>query len=117
MKFLSGKKRDDDLVVLARFTNSAVAHSLRILIEAHGIRVSVTNELSNSAMGTSIFGKHSPIGIEVCVFRSDLDEARTIMQEVPAASEMLVPQWTCEDCGETVDEGFTVCWSCGNELV
>ena len=116
MNILSGKQRDDDLVTLARFTNSAVAHSLRILIEAHGIRVSVTNELSNSAMGTSIFGNLSPIGIEVCVFRRDLDEARTIMKNVPEASETLVPQWPCQDCGETVDEGFIVCWSCGKEM-
>jgi len=28
------------------------------------------------------------------------------------AGEVLVPEWTC-DCGATVDEGFQVCWSCG----
>lgn len=115
MKIFSGKQRDDDLVTLARFTSSAAAHSLRILIEAHGIRVSVTNEESTSMMGTSIFGKHSPVGIEVCVFRCDLEDAQKIMQEVPAAAEILIPQWNCDECGETVDSGFSVCWSCGNE--
>ena len=116
MKLFAGKQRDDDLVTLARFTSSTSAHSLRILIEAHGIRVSVTNEESTSNLGTSMFGSHSPVGIEVSVFRRDLKEARTIMNEVPAASELLVPEWTCSDCGETVDQGFSVCWSCGGEF-
>ena len=26
------------------------------------------------------------------------------------------PSWTCSKCGETVDAGFLVCWSCGTSI-
>jgi len=50
---------------------------------------------------------------ELFVLRSDHAEAKLIMEQVPAAAEVLIPEWVC-DCGETVDAGFSVCWSCGN---
>ena len=52
------------------------------------------------------------VGVDVLVRREDLEDAKLIMLEVPAASEVLYPAWQCV-CGANVDEGFSVCWSCG----
>src|SRR5262249_24763758 len=36
---------------------------------------------------------------------------------VSAPSEMSATRsWTCSKCGETVDAGFLVCWSCGTSI-
>jgi len=112
MDFLKGKQRDDDLVLLARFDSPPVAHSVRLLLEAHSIDATVQNEESNATLGGSIFGQIGLFRIELFVRRSDHDEAKLIMEQVPAAAEVLIPEWKC-DCGETVDAGFSVCWSCG----
>ena len=114
MKFLKGKERDDDLVKLAAFNSSAEAHSVRVLLEAHGIHATVHNEESITMFGASMFGQPGPIGFEVMVQRQHLEEAKLI-QEVPRAAEILIPDWTCA-CGETVDKGFSVCWCCGQEF-
>ena len=112
MDFLKGKQRDDDLVLLARFDSPPEAHSVRLLLEAHSIDATVQNEESNATLGGSIFGQIGLFRIELFVRRSDHAEAKIIMEEVPAAAEVLIPEWKC-DCGETVDAGFSVCWSCG----
>lgn len=52
------------------------------------------------------------VGVEVLVRREDLNDAKLIMLEVPAASEVLIPAWHCA-CGAEVDDGFSICWSCG----
>lgn len=113
-KFL--KERDDDLVLLAKFTNSIPAHSLRILLEASGIRASVTGEEANANFGSAIgmLGLNI-VGVEVHVRREDLEDAKLVMNEVPAASDVLIAEWKC-GCGAEVDEGFAVCWSCGREF-
>lgn len=108
------KHRDDDLVKLATFQQSILAHSLRILLEANGIMAAVTGEESTATFGAFGLAEASLVGIQVMVKRSDFEEATIIMNEVPAASDAIIPAWTCQ-CGEDVDEGFSVCWSCGME--
>ena len=112
MDFLKGKQRDDDLVLLSQFDSAPAAHNVRLLLQAHSIDATVENEESNSVFGAPIFGQIGLFRIELFVRRSDLAEAKLIMEQVPAAAEVLIPQWRC-DCGETVDAGFSVCWSCG----
>lgn len=116
MKIFKGKERDDDLVCVGYFSHSTDAHSLRILLEAHGIQAIVTNEESTYTLGVSIIGPQGPVGIEVHVKRKDYQDAMLIKDEVPAASEQLIPAWTCS-CGANVDEGFSLCWSCGADWV
>ncbi len=111
MDFLKGKERDDDLVLLAQFDNPPAAHNVRLLLEAHSIDATVQNEESNASLGGSIFGQTGLFKVELFVRRSDFDEAKIIMEQVPAAAEVLIPQWQCQ-CGETVDAGFSICWSC-----
>jgi len=106
------KTRDDDLVRLAVFQQPLDAHSLRILLDANGIKASVTGEESNATFGAVGLGDAGLVGVQVLVKRSDFDEATIIMNEIPAASDAIIPNWKCA-CGEDVDEGFGVCWSCG----
>ena len=98
-------KKDDDLVLLEVFKHQLDAHSARILLEANGIPCAVDGD-------TPIEGIESP---RAYVHRKNLELARRVLAEVPAAAEILIPAWTCQ-CGEEVDEGFGVCWSCGHEL-
>lgn len=89
---------------LAKFDSAIPAHSMRILLEANGIEAQVQGDFVAEIAGTD--------SILVIVREADLEIAKRVIVEVPAASEVLVPEWTC-DCGETVDKGFQVCWSCG----
>lgn len=115
MKLFGLTQRDDDLVRLKVFDNPASAHSLRILLEASGIQAMVTGEETNATFGGIGLGDAGVVGVQVMVRRADLEDAKLVMLEVPAASEILVSAWNCS-CGEEVDEGFFVCWSCGSEL-
>jgi hypothetical protein len=43
--------------------------------------------------------------------------ASTSLSPFSELSEMSATQsWTCPKCGETVDAGFLVCWSCGTSI-
>lgn len=91
------------LIVIASLTNALTAHSMRLLLEASGIRAFVTGDFPS---------EHGTDFVQVLVNESDADVAEKILTEVPAASEVLIPEWICV-CGATVDSGFHVCWSCG----
>ena len=91
-------------VKLAQFDNAMPAHSMRILLEANGIDARVHGDFAVEIGAT--------IAVTLVVRESDLAIAKRVIAEVPAASEVLVPEWIC-DCGETVDQGFQICWSCG----
>jgi hypothetical protein len=115
MKYFEPPKRDDDLVRLSTFPGPLPAHSLRILLEACGVKAVVTGEESNSTFGGPGMGDAGMVGVQVLVHRADYEEAKQIMLEVPAAAEVLLPAWNCQ-CGVEVDEGFAICWACGFEL-
>jgi hypothetical protein len=98
-------QHDDALVQVAEYPSSLSAHSIRILLEANGIPAIVVGDTIQE------------IGfepIQVMVSKAHLELARTVIEEVPAASEILIPEWICI-CGEQVDSGFHVCWSCGQD--
>ena len=94
----------DKYVKLAVFDIAMPAHSMRILLEANGIDAQVLGDFVVEITGAQ--------AVSVVVRETDLAIAKRVIAEVPAASEIMVPEWTC-DCGETVDRGFQVCWSCG----
>ena len=98
-------QHDDALVEVAQYPSSLLAHSIRILLEANGIPAIVVGDAIQE------------IGfepIQVMVSKKNLQLARQVIEEVPAASEILIPGWICV-CGEEVDSGFNLCWSCGYE--
>ena len=65
----------------------------------------------HSALGLDLDG---PEAIEVIVKRKDYDAAKAILDELKSTEADPIPAWKCE-CGEEVDEGFAVCWSCQAE--
>ena len=79
---------------------------MRILLEANGIEAQVHGDFLAEIASVE--------RIQLVVKKSDLEMAKRVITEVPAAAETLVPEWTC-DCGVTVDKGFQICWSCGRE--
>lgn len=97
----------DRLVVIAAMSDGLSAHSIRLLLEASGIQAFVTGDFPTEIPHERVL---------VHVRQADLDLAETILAEVPAASEVMIPEWVCA-CGETVDAGFHVCWNCGQESV
>lgn len=93
------------LMVLTTVSDAITAHSIRILLEASGLQVFVTGDRPS---------EHASDQVHVYVRKEDFEVARQIIDEVPSASEVLIPEWTCR-CGATVDAGFHCCWACGAE--
>ncbi|MEM8681064.1 MAG: DUF2007 domain-containing protein, partial [Planctomycetota bacterium] len=106
------------LVVLATFRHPTDAHLLSVELKRHGIDARVENEQSTALFGATIAGASSAFWIEVIVLESDATQALEVKEqwleskETQAAEETELPEWKC-GCGETVDAGFEVCWSCG----
>lgn len=106
---MSGKL---DLACLNSFTQALDAHSLAQLLESNGIKAIIDGESVNNALATNWFGYSALFPVRVLVRAGDLDQAKQIMSRLPAKLEASIAAWNCE-CGEPVDEGFVVCWSCG----
>ena len=64
-----------------------------------------------SALGVALDG---PDLIELFVHPSNVEKAKELIMAVMEEEGDEIPGWTCQ-CGEEVDEGFGVCWSCGAE--
>jgi hypothetical protein len=93
------------LVLLEQFEHPLAAHSCRILLEANGIPSVVDGDSKIEGFELT----------RLYVHRKNKELAIRVVKEVPAASEVMIPAWICS-CGEEVDEGFAICWSCGNEV-
>ncbi len=107
------------LIVLSTFNNSADAHLFKNELENNGIKASVNNESSTAIFGATIAGPSSAFWIEVLVMETDVEQAMEVKnawnQEAETLDTEVVPEWVCQ-CGETVDEGFAICWNCGAEF-
>ena len=117
-KFVTPQAMTGKLVVLSTFESSIEAHLFKNELENNGIRASVSNENSTAIFGATIAGSSSAFWIEVLVMEADADRALKIKAQWSSQSDGLdageISEWACQ-CGETVDEGFAVCWSCGAE--
>ncbi|MCA8996956.1 MAG: hypothetical protein KDA80_08220 [Planctomycetaceae bacterium] len=106
------QKHEEKLVVLATFPHDSEAYCLVAELENRGIRACVANEKSTAVLGSSPYGGLSSFWIEVLVLESDALEALAIKHRLfPEGQRGTTPEWVCE-CGETVDAGFEICWSC-----
>lgn len=83
---------------------------VRAELEEANIKV-VMNGLESSALGSAIDGNEV---IEIFVAAEFETKAQSIVDAMQAAPDIEVPAWTCK-CGEEVDAGFFVCWSCQAE--
>ena len=107
------------VITLAQFDDSVDAHLFRNELEANGVNAAVTNE-SSSSLGATLAGQASIFTIDVMIMESDSEAGLEIKKrwfasnnraEVTDENEM--HDWVCS-CGETVDEGFEICWNCGS---
>ncbi len=95
------------------------AHVLRGLLEVEGIDAVIRGDDMVPLQGGSL----AFVEIRTSVWVLDDDAARyaravaiadeyAARKQAPAAAEG-VGGWRCRSCGETVEEQFTACWSCG----
>lgn len=71
----------------------------------------IVSGLDGSALGAALDG---PDEIEMYVYAEDFEKAKEVIVGILDEEGDPIPAWTCK-CGEDVDEGFGVCWSCGVE--
>ena len=83
-------------------------HHFRNVLEAHGIRAVVRNELLSSAMGEL---PPAECQTELWVALADAVSAEAALKE--ALAEKPGPAWRCPSCGEESEPQFTQCWRCG----
>jgi len=103
-------EEEHELVRLLVLDSEAQANFLKGFLADHGVEAKISG-LEHSALGTDLEG---PDPIELFVTPSDFENAKSLVEELVDDGEDEVPAWTCK-CGEQVDEGFFVCWSCGAE--
>lgn len=102
----------DDLVSAGIFTSETQAYHAQAALKEAGINARIS-EPDDGAFGISMDVAEQ---IDLIVVASDFEAARKILDELEEAEQgELAPAWTCQ-CGEEVDEGFAVCWSCGSEF-
>ena len=100
----------EDLLRVAGFPSEPEAQIAQAMLAEHGINASIDN--GESALGFDLVDMDE---IDLIVMRQDFERATVLIEEMEALQDEdqePVPAWTCQ-CGEEVDEGFFVCWSCG----
>ena len=100
---------DKELVTIARFEDELEAHMLRNELNNQGIPAMVAG---NNATGFGLDGISA--SVQVNVRKIDEELAKEFIKQLAEeeANAPTIEEWKCP-CGETVDEGFYVCWSCG----
>ena len=110
----SGKDEDNSLVRFAAFEHEYEAVLLKNNLSDNGIPAWVTGGDGVNTFGAGLTAA-GLVGVDVNIRKRDLKAARLVLAE---ANEdfppVQIPAWRC-NCGEEVDEGFAVCWSCGSE--
>ena len=99
---------ETDLIRVATFDSESEAQMAQTVLQDNNINSSL-NGGDTAAFGLNIDG---PAGYEVIVQRGDHDRAKELIDEMEAEEVIEIPAWDCP-CGESVDEGFGMCWSCG----
>lgn len=91
--------------------NLAEIGILRGMLESHGIKCIVRNEMLSTLAGEVPFTECGP---QLWV-RSDDDfpRARDILQDFHREPDASASPWQCPNCGEQVDGQFAACWNCG----
>ena len=85
--------------------NRIAVHHFRNLLEAHGIRALVRNEILSSAMGEL---PPAECQTELWVPLDDVSRALAVLDSTPQGEP-----WICAACGEQGEPQFTHCWRCG----
>ena len=73
-------KDKEDLVVLGEYENTIEASMVKDVLETNGIQAMLTNEIMSNVLSLA------PINygmVRVLVFRSDIEQARKILESAP----------------------------------
>jgi hypothetical protein len=101
----------EDLVTIAKYGDSQEASLARAMLEDHGITGLVVGGELNSTLwhlGPTISGVELQVPSFEATRASEILESFLDTRNAPTRGD-----WTCPRCGEKVDAGFDVCWSCG----
>ena len=103
---------ENELICIANFNSETEATLALGMLAEQNIAANLSG-LEPSALGLDLGGD---LLIELFVLESEREAAQQILAslENTDGDEESIPEWTCQ-CGEQVDEGFVVCWSCGAE--
>lgn len=102
---------ESEIVRLTIVETEVDANYIKNALGEQGIQVMMSGSEA-SAFGVSLDGADD---VELFVKAEDLEKGKALVEELlNDEDEELVPAWTCQ-CGEEVDEGFGICWSCGAE--
>lgn len=109
-------EEDRNLVRLAAFEYEYEAMLLRTRLNENGIKAWVTGGDGVNTFGAGLTAA-GLVGVDVNVRQIDHELAKKVLSDFKSGDDVIAPitPWTCS-CGEQVDEGFAVCWSCGNEF-
>lgn len=100
---------DEDLKRLCVCESEVQAQYVREILKENDFNVMIRG-LDG---GGDVFGGAVDIPeIEIYVDASDFEDAKALLQSLAEEEGEPVPAWVCK-CGEEVDEGFEICWSCG----
>lgn len=103
-----------DLVTVAIYPNEQEASIAEATLAEEGINAFLLGD--HTATMLSYVGSALG-GVQLQVATGDAERARHLLQEDSDNDEPLPTRpWTCAGCGETVDAGFAVCWSCGGTV-
>jgi len=99
---------ESSLVKLASYVDVSTAELARACLATNGISA----RLSNDNL-VSWFWHYSNAtgGVKLLVMEEDIEKSRELL-----AARKRRPDgepWTCEGCGERIEGGWDVCWSCG----
>ena len=100
----------EELVRLFVCESELQARDAKQFLEDNGVKVLI----GGLDAGGSVFGGAvDDPEIEVFVYQSEFERAKELVEAAMEDEEEMepIPAWTCK-CGEDVDEGFAVCWSC-----
>ena len=77
------------------------------MMEQNGITCTIT-----ASAGMVPFTEEYP---EIWVNDEDYDKAKELLQAWQEPSNNGDQNWTCPDCGESIEAAFTSCWKCAGE--
>ncbi|NEV62027.1 DUF2007 domain-containing protein [Thiorhodococcus minor] len=90
------------------------AQILHDFLDRHLIETTILGDYLSGAIGELPADIYPTLWV---IYDGDLDRARELVARFLRGSEHRgeLGSWTCESCGETVSEGFDLCWRCGQE--
>ena len=106
---------DRNLVRIATFEYEHQALMCRNILNDNGIPAWVTGGDGVNTFGAGLTAS-GLVGVDVSIHKINVEAAKKVLAKFEREQkETVIPEWTCA-CGEKVDEGFSLCWSCGADI-